>query len=94
VPSWRLDSLRASRRAPSVIKIDVEGAEALVLRGAAAVLKHDRPIVIVEIHNADAGRASLKLLRDAGYQCEQLNESGQPVPVGAELAYGHVVARA
>jgi FkbM family methyltransferase len=94
VPSWRLDSLRASRRAPAVIKIDVEGAEALVLRGAAAVLKHDRPIVIVEIHNEDAGRESLQLLRAAGYHCEQLHESGEPVPVGAELAYGHVVARA
>jgi len=94
VPSWRLDSLRASRRAPSVIKIDVEGAEALVLRGAAAVLTHDRPIVIVEIHNADAGRASLRLLRDAGYHCERLDESGQAVPVGTEFAYGHVVGRA
>jgi len=94
VASWRLDSLRASRRAPAVIKIDVEGAEVPVLRGAAAVLQHDRPIVIVEIHNADAGRESLRLLRDAGYRCEQLNETGRAVPVGAEFAYGHVVARA
>ena len=94
VPSWRLDTLRKTHRAPAVVKIDVEGAEVLVLRGAAWVLEHDRPILVVEIHNADAGRESLTLLRDAGYRCERLDEDGHPVPVGLEFAYGHVVARA
>jgi len=38
VPGVRLDDLLEMRPAPNVLKIDVEGAEHLVLRGAAAVL--------------------------------------------------------
>ncbi len=94
VASWRLDTLRTTHRAPALVKIDVEGAEVLVLRGAALLLEADRPIVVVEIHNADAGRASLALLRAAGYHCERLDAGGRPVPVGDEFAYGHVLARA
>jgi len=94
VASWRLDTLRASRPAPALVKIDVEGAEVLVLRGAARLLATDRPIVLVEIHNADAGRASLELLRHAGYRCERLDAAGRPVPVGDGIDYGHVLAHA
>ena len=86
VTSWRLDTLRETRRAPALVKIDVEGAEALVLRGARRLLDIDRPIVLVEIHNADAGCASLTLLRAAGYRCERLDAGGHPGPVGDELA--------
>ena len=94
VASWRLDTLRATRRAPALIKIDVEGAEVLVLRGAARLLAIDRPILLIEIHNAAAGRTSLALLRAAGYHCERLDAGGHPVPVGDDLRYGHVLARA
>jgi FkbM family methyltransferase len=93
VPCWRLDTLRATRRAPALVKIDVEGAEVLVLRGAMRLLQADRPIVLVEIHNAGAGRASLKLLRGAGYCCDRLDAAGRPVPLGDEIEYGHVLAR-
>jgi FkbM family methyltransferase len=37
---------------PNVIKIDVEGAELLVLRGAAETIKSEGPTVIVETHSA------------------------------------------
>ena len=93
VASWRLDTLRATRRAPALLKIDVEGAEVLVLRGATRILATDRPIVVVEIHSAGTGRASLALLRDAGYCCERLDARGLPASVGDELDSGHVLAR-
>ena len=35
---------------PNVIKIDVEGGESEVLRGAAAILKAYRPALIIEVH--------------------------------------------
>lgn len=45
----RLDDLRADRPAPTVVKIDVEGAEVGVLRGAARILTDDRPTLVVEV---------------------------------------------
>ncbi len=59
---------------PSVIKIDVEGAELAVLEGAAALLSTVRPVVIFE-HVADASAlygaaagAPWELLDDVGYE--------------------------
>jgi FkbM family methyltransferase len=59
---------------PSVIKIDVEGAELAVLEGASALLSTVRPVVIFE-HVADASalygaasEAPWELLDDVGYE--------------------------
>lgn len=46
VPTVRLDDLDIPR--VDVVKIDVEGAEATVLRGAAATLQRDHPTVVFE----------------------------------------------
>jgi FkbM family methyltransferase len=48
VPTIRLDELDLGDKV-SVIKIDVEGHEAAVLRGAAACLEQHRPIVFAEM---------------------------------------------
>lgn len=45
-----LDWLAARRPAPHVIKIDVEGAEALVLCGAEQLLTQHRPVILFECH--------------------------------------------
>lgn len=49
VPTITLDSLLEHFHAPQVIKIDVEGAEALVLRGATRVLSECRPLFYIEV---------------------------------------------
>ena len=63
---------------PDVIKIDVEGAELGVLRGARKVLGESRPIVILSVHPAelkmlghDAGELS-RLIDDLGYECRDV----------------------
>jgi FkbM family methyltransferase len=38
---------------PDAIKVDVEGHEAAVLRGAAATLAAHRPLLVVEVHEAE-----------------------------------------
>ena len=94
VASWTLDSLLERRTSPPVlVKIDVEGAEALVLRGAARLLSEHRPAILMEVHNASAGRTSIDLLTRAGYRSWQVGVSGDLAPVPADLAYGHVLAR-
>ncbi|MEO1102129.1 MAG: FkbM family methyltransferase [Pseudomonadota bacterium] len=72
VPVIRLDDYFAGDVVPDVIKIDVEGFELNVLRGAAALLAH-RPKVAIELHRsmADFGakpRDIFELLSDAGYK--------------------------
>jgi FkbM family methyltransferase len=67
----RLDTVVAEEKLPppDVIKIDVEGAEALLLRGAAGLLRGRRPDLVVELHGAEPARAVLSLLHGFGYAC-------------------------
>lgn len=53
-----LDWLAARRPAPQVLKIDVEGAELLVLRGAGQLLAQHRPIVLFECHTESIAAAT------------------------------------
>jgi FkbM family methyltransferase len=48
-PTITLDSLLDSFKAPSFIKIDVEGAEAVVLNGSGKILAECRPTFYVEV---------------------------------------------
>lgn len=54
------DHLFRSALKPSLVKIDVEGAEKLVLEGATRVLRDIRPVIIIEVtENADTVGAIL-----------------------------------
>lgn len=59
-----------AQRRVAMIKIDVEGHESAVLRGAAALLARDRPVVVFEqtTDDIDGGTSpAIELLRRAGY---------------------------
>lgn len=57
----RLDSLVEAGEIPTpdLIKIDVEGAEAQVLRGAERTLRKARPLLLIELHGTNQTVASL-----------------------------------
>ena len=74
VVSMTLDSLLPSLRAPNVLKVDVEGAEMLVLKGATTVLREHRPIIICETGDKAADEVS-QLLHAQDYV---LFDSSQP----------------
>ena len=48
VPTLRIDTLVRSLRPPTVIKIDVEGAEMDVLNGAEQTIATYRPVILTE----------------------------------------------
>lgn len=53
---------------PSVIKIDVEGAEASVLRGGEEMLRTCRPVILLAGHGTDMQERCCNLLVQWGYQ--------------------------
>jgi FkbM family methyltransferase len=52
---------------PDAVKIDVEGAEAGVLRGGEATITSARPVVFLSTHGAEVHRRCLAWLRERGY---------------------------
>lgn len=74
VPTIPLDTL-LKHSTPHLVKVDVEGAELLVLRGAERLLSEVRPIIACEVSSDNADevtdilrRASYRLL-DAAHSC-------------------------
>ena len=66
LPCFPLDTLLDHFRHPNVLKIDVEGAECMVLRGAAVILRDIRPLIYCEVQ--DQSRAEVvDLLEGQGY---------------------------
>lgn len=72
-----LDSWLAKNAAPGpqVMKIDVEGAELLVLQGGRTVLERFRPTIVMEVHNIQLMFHVQSFLHGLGYRMELLNES-------------------
>lgn len=79
VPAVPLDSyLEPLEKAPSLIQIDVEGAELSVLRGAEATLRRHRPRLLVEIHGweTDTKDEVYKFLSHLNYTGDLLGRRG------------------
>lgn len=59
--------------APDFVKMDVEGAEGLVLAGARGLLRERSCAWFVALHGAEAARSSLMILREEGYRTRDLS---------------------
>jgi FkbM family methyltransferase len=75
VPLLTLDSY-SLRRPVHFIKIDIEGAEPLALRGAKRLLQEDRPVILSELHPTQLMRVSgctptefVTEIESYGYKC-------------------------
>ncbi len=77
MPTTTLDTLIEEDviRPPQLIKIDVEGAEAKVLRGAARLLAQHRPIVLLATHGREVHQESCHFFRSLGYRLSALDGS-------------------
>jgi FkbM family methyltransferase len=87
VPVVALDALPL-RRPVRFIKMDVEGAEPQVVRGAERLLREDRPVILSELHPLQLERASgvtadafLAQMNAIGYRAHAMErgEAGAPM---------------
>jgi FkbM family methyltransferase len=84
VPAKSLDGLLAEQgRAPKLVKIDVEGAELIVIKGATQLLSSDKaPILLLAVHpfwqaTPEDCQEIVNILKGAGYRI--LNRHGSSV---------------
>jgi FkbM family methyltransferase len=88
VPAVSLDD-ELGEVAIRVLKLDIEGGEAPALRGAARILRSQRPWVVAEFNVAANGTERIgdwevfTLLREHGYDCRRI---GSSAPAGAPIA--------
>jgi len=76
VPCMRADSLVASGEVPpAVMKIDVEGAELLVLEGAGELLRRYHPLLLIEVHHIRLMFHLRPLLEGHGYRLTLADEA-------------------
>jgi FkbM family methyltransferase len=57
---------------PNIIKIDVEGAEVRVLRGAIKTLNRFKPMCIISTHSNELSVKCIKILEDLNYEISKL----------------------
>jgi hypothetical protein len=69
-----LDDTAARFRNPDVLKIDIEGAELLALRGADRLLREVRPTILVELHSDELYDSFLTLMSGYNYRLMDLSE--------------------
>lgn len=75
VPAMSLDNLitKGTIPIPDMIKIDVEGAESLVLKGAKELMKKKKTILFISLHGDKQKQQCLELLKSNGYDIYTLN---------------------
>jgi FkbM family methyltransferase len=77
VNTIKIDSLirGGNLRIPDILKIDVEGAELMVLNGASTFFEKHKPIIFMEVHNILMMFYVQKFLISHGYDINILNQS-------------------
>jgi FkbM family methyltransferase len=79
-----IDELAERVATPTLIKLDIEGAEVRALKGAEVALRASRPVIVCEAHGTGAEVAAL--LERSGYDVSSLDASREIPAFGQLLA--------
>ncbi len=77
-PCTTLDDFARAHPLPDLVKIDVEGCEAEVLKGADWLLREVRPAILCEVHDAGLAQEAEQLIASRGYAISWLNDRDRP----------------
>ena len=71
----------------SFIKIDTEGYEPQVLKGAKELIKRDKPTIYIELGGdyQESSAEALKILKELNYYCEAENFDLKSIPAGVNF---------
>ncbi|MCR4406819.1 MAG: FkbM family methyltransferase [Anaerolineae bacterium] len=85
------------RRPISFIKIDVEGTEPLVFRGATKMLQRDRPLILSELNPVQLEKVSgckaaqlITEMQALGYHCHVLDDNGKVAAKITDVSDTHI----
>jgi FkbM family methyltransferase len=92
VRAWTLDDLLRDEASIDLVKMDVEGAEHLVILGAKNILKTSRPVIISEFSPAGlrnvsgvSGEEFLRQFVAQGYNLSVLETDGRTLEYGSNI---------
>jgi FkbM family methyltransferase len=92
VPAFPLSKMIPFSQSIDLIKIDVEGAEYLALKGATDIIQRDHPIIAsefspeqMEVISGITGSEYLEFLKSFGYEFSVLSTTSSPVLLGGDV---------
>lgn len=94
----RLDDLLSKEQRVDLLKIDVEGAEFCVLKGAEETIKREKPAIIFESSDLTASAAGYSMnelyfwLEKLGYQFEIIGDDGGLKPFETPVDFCNILA--
>lgn len=93
VEAMRLDDYLAVQGGPlHFAKLDVEGAESLVIDGMRQTIERWRPLLLIEIHPLASGpNPTIAKLQDLGYMCHAVYDNGGTSSARPDYV-GHIFA--
>lgn len=90
VKTTTLDKYLGSNLMPTFIKMDVEGAESLVIDGATNLLKNNHPVISLEVCRLDNGgelsMVAVEKLRALGYRSYAIKDDGNLIKDDGNLS--------
>jgi hypothetical protein len=90
IETTTLDNYLKNHNKPTIIKLDVEGTESLVIKGGYEFFKNNSPIIAMEVWSSkEGGEISMKAvekLRELGYKSHLINKEGDLELVNGDLS--------